>query len=131
MSPPQVNSLKSYFPVRQKHTFLLHVLNTIHSQFQKKCLIRNALESSEPGASNGGANLKIRFFRADLAAFEVAGRPRISKLAFRSLRQDSRFWPIQRLQKPPCPPQSVGFASLTHDSLRQDQGFPAHFELAS
>ena len=27
-------------------------------------------------------------------------------------------------------PQSVGFSSLTHHSMRQDQIFPAHFELA-
>ena len=43
-------------------------------------LIRSALESPGPGASNGGSKLQIRHCGADMAAFEVAGWPRISNL---------------------------------------------------
>ena len=38
-------------------------------------LTRSALESSDPGASDGGPNLQIWHFGADWAAFEVAGLP--------------------------------------------------------
>ena len=36
-------------------------------------LIRRALESSDPGASNNGSNVEIRHFRTDIAAYEPAG----------------------------------------------------------
>ena len=35
-------------------------------------LIRSALKSTDPGASNGGSNFEIRPLGADLASFEVA-----------------------------------------------------------
>ena len=38
-------------------------------------LIRSALESPDPGASNGGSNVQIRHFGIDLDTFEVAGWP--------------------------------------------------------
>ena len=41
---------------------------------------QSALESSDLGASNGGSNLQIRHFGANMAAFEVAGWTRISDL---------------------------------------------------
>ena len=44
-------------------------------------LTRSALEILDPGASNGGPNLQIRNFVADMAAIEVAGWPRISNLS--------------------------------------------------
>ena len=43
-------------------------------------LIRNALESPDPGASNGGSNFILRHFGADLGTFEVAGIIGISDL---------------------------------------------------
>ena len=37
--------------------------------------IRSSLESSDPGASNGGPNVEIRPLEANLASFEVARLP--------------------------------------------------------
>ena len=106
-----------------------------HSDFDKIVVIHSSvcrtiliLESPDPSASEGGSNFIFRHFGACMAAFEVAGWLRISNL---SRSRDSRFWAIQRLQKPPCRPQSVGKWSLTHRWMRQDQGFPAHVELIS
>ena len=48
-------------------------------QVRPTALIGSVLESSDPGASNGGPNLQIRYFGADMAAFEVAGWPRNSR----------------------------------------------------
>ena len=47
---------------------------------RRAALIRSALESPDPGASNGGSNFKIRHSGADIATFEVAGWTRISKI---------------------------------------------------
>ena len=44
----------------------------------RKVLIRSALESSDPRASNGGSNFTFRHFGADMATFEVAGELRTS-----------------------------------------------------
>ena len=41
----------------------------------------SALESPDPGASNGGSDFQIRHFGAEMAAIEVAGWPRISNLS--------------------------------------------------
>ena len=49
------------------------------SQKCRKALIRSALESPDPGASNDGSNFEIRHFGADLAAFEVAVCTRMSR----------------------------------------------------
>ena len=40
-------------------------------------LIRRALESPDPGASNGGSNFIFGPFGADLVTFEVAGSPKL------------------------------------------------------
>ena len=40
-------------------------------------LIRSALESPDPGASNGGSNFIFGHFGADLVTFEVAGSPKL------------------------------------------------------
>ena len=45
--------------------------------YGRKMLIRSALKSTDPGASNGGANFEIRPLGADLVSFEVA---RLSEL---------------------------------------------------
>ena len=59
----------------------VHKKVAIRSQACRTALIRSALESPEPGASNGGSNLQIRHSGADKAAFEVAEWPRISNLS--------------------------------------------------
>ena len=50
--------------------------------------MRRALESPEPGASNGGPNFFFRQFGAVLAVSEVAGLPRNLNLESRS----SNLW---------------------------------------
>ena len=45
-------------------------------------IIWGALENPDPSASNGGSNLKIRLFGADVMAFEVAGWTRNSNLSW-------------------------------------------------
>ena len=60
---------------------------TVLLRFQKKVaiascvcrtmLIRRALESPDPGASNGGSNFVFGPFGADLVHYKVAGSPRI------------------------------------------------------
>ena len=50
----------------------------IRSSVCRTILIRNALESPDSGASNGGSNFILRHFGADMGAFKVAGWPRIS-----------------------------------------------------
>ena len=42
-------------------------------------LIGSVLESTKPGASNGGSNIEIRPIEADLVSFEVARLPEKSK----------------------------------------------------
>ena len=54
-------------------------------------LIRRALENPDPGASNGGSNFIFRHFGADMAAFEVAGCPRISDLSRSNSDENRRF----------------------------------------
>ncbi len=80
--------------------FDLRSKNSIWPNFQKKVLtdsrvcrtilIRRALESPDPGASNGGSNFNFQHFGADMGTFEVAGVPRISDLSNSSW--DLRFW---------------------------------------
>ena len=59
--------------------FVLFLSLSFHKNcFIRSCvcrtiLIRNALEDSELGTSNGVSNLLIRLFGADLVTFEVAG----------------------------------------------------------
>ena len=49
----------------------LHKIVVIHSSVSRTTLIRRALESSDPGTSNGGLNFSFRHFGVDMAAFEV------------------------------------------------------------
>ena len=93
------------------------------SRVWRAILIRSALESVEPAASNCAPSLLKEWFGAGMAAFES----QISAEEF--IGQDSRFWALPRLQKPPCRPQCVGFASLAHRWMRKGQSFPTHFEL--
>ena len=58
-----------------------HKIVVIRSSVCRTILIRRALESSDPGASNGVSNFIFRRFGADMAAFEVDGWPRVSNLA--------------------------------------------------
>lgn len=58
-------------------------LQYLSPRFQKKCFLRSqvsrkaptqsALESTDPGASNGGSNFGIQPLEADMLSFEVAG----------------------------------------------------------
>ena len=41
----------------------------------RTALIRSALESPDPGASNGESNFEIRHFGADLVTLEMGGFP--------------------------------------------------------
>ena len=50
-----------------------HKIIVLRSSVCRTILIRHALESPEPGASDDGSNYIFRHFRADMAAFEVAG----------------------------------------------------------
>ena len=85
-------------------------------------LIRSVLLRSDPGASNGGSNLQIRHFGADMQSHEVAGLSESRRL-HANIIGCSNFWilAIQRLYDSSCWPQCVGFASLTF----QDQTFTA------
>ena len=58
-----------------------HKTVAIASCVCRRILIRRALESPDPGASNGGSNVVIRHSGADMVALEVAGWPRISNLS--------------------------------------------------
>ena len=60
-----------------------HKIVVMRSSVCRTKLIRRALESSDPGASNGGSDFVFRRFEADMVAFEVAGSPRISNLGHR------------------------------------------------
>ena len=61
---------------------LLRLVDTFCSHFQKKCfvrsqvcrmvLIRSALESTDPGASNGGSNFEFQPLGVNLVSFEVS-----------------------------------------------------------
>ena len=42
---------------------------------RSKMLIRSALKTTDPGASNGGSNFELRPLEADLVSFEVAMLP--------------------------------------------------------
>ncbi len=46
--------------------------NITTSQVCRAAIIRPALESSDPDASNGGPNVVVGLFGADLTAFEKA-----------------------------------------------------------
>ena len=45
------------------------------SHANRTVLIRSALESPDPGALNGGSNIKFRPLGTDVITFEVAGVP--------------------------------------------------------
>ena len=49
-----------------------HKTVVIRSSVFRTILIRRALASPDPGASNGGSNFIFRHFGTDMAAFEVA-----------------------------------------------------------
>ena len=55
-------------------TVLLRFQNivVIRSSVRRTILIRRALESSDPGASDGGSNFIFGHFEADLGTFKVA-----------------------------------------------------------
>ena len=61
-------------------TLLLRKKVIIRSYVCRAALMRSAMESCDPGASNGGSNVKIQYFGADMAAFEVTEWPRIANL---------------------------------------------------
>ena len=73
---------------------LRQFVDTVCGYFQKKCTVRSrvcrtalnqsALESTNPGASNGGSNFEIKAFGADLVDFEVTRLPQIWELIDRS-----------------------------------------------
>ena len=54
-------------------SFDLHKKRFIRSRVCRTILTRNALESSDPGGSNGAPTFLIRLFGADLVNFEVGG----------------------------------------------------------
>ena len=70
------------FPSALKCPFCcnFHKKVAIGSRVCRTILTRRALESPDPGASNGVSNFVFRHFGADVAAFEVAGWPRTSNL---------------------------------------------------
>ena len=73
---------------------LRNFVETFWFQFQKKCfrgfqtrhetLIRSALKSIDPGASNGGSNFEIRPLEAELVSVEVARIPERRTRLYRS-----------------------------------------------
>ena len=54
-------------------------------------LIWRALETPDPGASNGGLNVQIRHFGANLEDFEVARLSRISNIC-QSIRDENQWF---------------------------------------
>ena len=76
---PAVESLVSFIMQKllklTKWQFLskLHKNVVTRPQVCRPKLIRSALESSDPGASNDGSDLQIRHCGADKEVFEVAG----------------------------------------------------------
>ena len=58
----------------------LHEKVAIRSRVCRMALIQRALESSDPGAWNGGSGFIFRHFGADLRTFEVVGLSRIWNL---------------------------------------------------
>ena len=81
-----------------------HKKASIRPRVCRTALIRSALESFDPGASNGGSNFISRHFGVDMVAFHVAGLPRISNLS-KSIGWDSGFWVTRSHQKAPCHPK--------------------------
>ena len=71
-------------------TFCSHFQKKWLTDFQtyRKILIRSALKSSDPGASNEGSNFEIRLIGADLVSFEVA---RLPEKRARLRRQNSKL----------------------------------------
>ena len=59
----------------------VHKKLVIRSRACPTALVRSALESPDPGASNGGSNVELRHFGADMAASKVVGSPRISNIS--------------------------------------------------
>ena len=76
LGPPRTSFLPSVQSVRRHFvvTFWFHFQKKWIRGFQtcRKILIRSALKSSDPGASNGGSNLELRPLEADLVSSEVA-----------------------------------------------------------
>ena len=65
----------------------------IASRTRRKILFRRALESPDPGASNGGSNFIFGPFGADMEAFEVAGVPQNRRSPQFNLILKTSFWP--------------------------------------
>ena len=68
-----------------------HKKVAIASRVCRMALIRSALESPDPGASNSGSNFKIRHSGVDIATFEVAGWTRISKIGLPVSDENRKF----------------------------------------
>ena len=98
------------------------------SQVCRAAIIRPALESSDPDASNGGSHVGVWLFGADLIAFEKAELTK--KMFFVKFFADFKlnFWSTTAFQNPRDRPHSVRFRRLARHSMREDQSFPAHFE---
>ena len=84
-----------------------HKINVIRIPSNVCCttLIRRVQESTDLGGSNGGSNFTFGHLGADMEPFEVNGTESRS-LADCEIQDSCSI--IQRLQKLPCRPQSVG-----------------------
>ena len=122
---------------------------TIWSDFQKKVsirsrvchmvLIRSALKSPDSGRCNGGSNLLIRWFGADLVTFEMVELSHYCRDFYQWI---SRFWsypatskvtrsaPNSRINKLDTPfdaPSSVSSSALRINIVRQTHERMKHF----
>jgi len=70
----------------------------VRSQVYRKALIRSALGSTDPRASNSGPNVEIQPLGANLQSFEVGGFHKIENYLSKISSENSELFDAPRLQ---------------------------------
>ena len=96
----------------------------INSRVCCTLLIRCALESPDPGASNGGSNFIFRHFGADLVTFEMDNCSRFWTLSKCRIDENvQNIWMPSHFKSGKVSPKVSEKKGLTHRWIRQGSAF--------
>ena len=103
----------------------------IISQLCRTALIQSALENTDPSASNGGSNVRIRPLEVDLTTFEMTELSKkryffVNIFANDKPQLDDNLVISKVTRFAPSAPNST----FDHRPMRQNRYFPAQFESA-
>ena len=98
---PLFGTLWSHFASNSVFLLRFQKKGATRSQVCRTALIRSALKSPDPGASNGGSNVGIRHFEADVITFEMSELPKIKGIlsTFLPIPNPISWQPISKLNR--------------------------------